>query len=132
VTGWRKLNSIAPFTANRRAGLAPLALPEAPSRAVLRGRLALLRSFFLHHWRTGCVYEPSTPGRSANQQLGWLASARARSLTGHEERFPRTRLSAGFSIAADVKPRPDHLIPPRSCASAHLSHGALASLRGRC
>jgi hypothetical protein len=37
----------------------------------------------------------------------------------------------GFSIAADVKPRPDHLTPPRSCASAHLSHGALASLRGR-
>ena len=50
---------------------------------------------------------------------------------GHEERFPPLRLSAGFSIAANVKPCPDHLIPLRSCASAHLSHGALASLRGR-
>src|SRR6516165_1688654 len=46
----------------------------------------------------------------------------------------RHRLSIGtsaevandrFSIAANVKPCPDHLIPPLSCPSAHLSHGAL-------
>ena len=35
---------------------------------------------------------------------------------GHEERFPPLRLSAGFSIAANVKPRLDHLIPPPSWA----------------
>jgi len=38
------------------------------------------------------------------------------SVFGHEERFPLTRLSAGFSIAANVKPRLDHLIPPPSWA----------------
>jgi len=56
---------------------------------------------------------------------------RAESVMGHEERFPPPRLSAGFSIAVNVKPCPDHLIPPPSCVSADVSHGALASLRGR-
>src|SRR6516162_3414619 len=48
-------------------------------------------------------------------------------------RSPHTAavLGFGFSIAANVKPRLDHLIPPPSWASADLSHGALASLRGR-
>src|SRR5215472_17056915 len=35
---------------------------------------------------------------------------------------------SGFSIAANVKPRPDHIIPAPSCASAHLSHTGLSLL----
>ena len=50
---------------------------------------------------------------------------------GLEDGLSAAWLQRPFSIAADVKPRSDHLIPRRSCASAHLSHGALASLRGR-
>jgi hypothetical protein len=74
VTGWRKLNSIAPFTANQRDGLAPLALPEAHSRAVVRGRLALRRSFFLHHWRTGWpMSRADREGRKPANSVGWRA-----------------------------------------------------------
>jgi hypothetical protein len=38
---------------------------------------------------------------------------------GHEERFLPTMLSAGFSIAANVKPRPITSYRPPSWASAH-------------
>ena len=54
-----------------------------------------------------------------------------RSARGHEDQFPTPRLSTRFSIAANVKPRPINSYRPPPCASAHLSHGALASLRGR-
>ena len=33
-----------------------------------------------------------------------------KSAVGHEDQLPPSRLSAHFSIAANVKPRPDHLI----------------------
>jgi hypothetical protein len=45
---------------------------------------------------------------------------------GRKERFPPPRLSGGFSIAANVKPRPITSYRPPSCASAHLSHGRSA------
>ena len=54
-----------------------------------------------------------------------------RSARGHEDQFPTPRLSTRFSIAVNVKPRPINSYRPPSCASAHLSHGALASLRDR-
>src|SRR5215469_13869519 len=77
--------------------------------------------------------------------MALLGHSRAWNCSGPERMIRRTRdrqyswlaeivkLAPGnvrFSIAANVKRRPDHLVPPPSCA-AHRSHGALASLRGR-
>jgi iron(III) transport system ATP-binding protein len=39
--------------------------------------------------------------------------------------------NVGFSIAANVKPRPDHLAPSPFALQLTCHHGALASLRGR-
>jgi len=72
-----------------------------------------------------------TDPRGCNKAMTWHAQAVVRSRT-HEGPFRPSRSSVRFfSIAANVKPRPITSYRPPSCASAHLSHGALASLRGR-
>src|SRR5262249_23422665 len=69
-----------------------------------------------------CRQGASTPSpNSANPDGYGERRVRRTAGVGHGPALLSTEASGRFSIAANVKLRPDHLIPPPCCSSAHLS-----------
>ena len=97
-----------------RTNLGPLARVARVSQPISRKRLrpmsCRLSALAERGKQSISIDRSGKSDRQESTKLGRARSLPAWSAEGHEDAFPRPGLSARFSIAADVKARPDRLV----------------------